>query len=190
MRSESTKHRPLMSLSLDAIFCTKPSVSVRSFRRLLRFAAGLEDFARTSGHYSRRHLFPELAREELKRTCLFCSVHCNQTTLDLEWNSFFSCPACDSPRYIFFGLFPRFYDMFFPHYESAGPTKDQLTSLANIIFEARFSGKLTNELARSVSGIHACRQRESSHRCSKIALSVPSVQLCDKGCLYTGFLID
>ena len=31
-------------LSLDAIFSTKHSVSVRSFRRLLRFAAGLEDF--------------------------------------------------------------------------------------------------------------------------------------------------
>ena len=56
-------------LSLDAIFCTKPSVSVRSFRRLLRFAAGLEDYARTSGHYPRRHIFPELAREDLKLVC-------------------------------------------------------------------------------------------------------------------------
>ena len=94
-------------LSLDAIFCTEPSVSARSFRRLLRFVAGLEDFARTSGHYSRRHLLPELAQEELKRTCLFCYVHCNQTILDSEWHSFFSCLACDSPRYIFRGISPR-----------------------------------------------------------------------------------
>ena len=60
------------------------------------------------------------------------------------------------------GLCPRFYDMFFPNYETAGPTQDQITSLANIINEARFSRKLTNELARFVSGIHACRQREFS----------------------------
>ena len=153
-------------LSLDAIFSTKHSVSVRSFRRLLRFAAGLEDYARTSGHYPRRHIFPELAREDLKRTCLFCYVHCNHKILDSEWHSFFSCPACENPRHIFCKAFPRFYDLFFPQHdplhETAGPTQDQITSLANIIYEARFSRNLTNELARFVSGIHACRQREFS----------------------------
>ena len=119
-------------------------------------------FARTTGHHSRRPQFPELAREELKRTCLFCYVYHNELILDSEWHSFFSCPACDSPRYIFREAFPRFYDMFFPHYETAGPTDDQITSLAQIIHEAKFSRNLTNELARFVTGIHACRQREFS----------------------------
>ena len=175
-----------MSPSLDAIFCTKPSVSARSFRRLLRFAAGLEDYARTSVHYPRRNIFPELAREDLKRTCLFCYVHCNHKTLDSEWHSFFSCPACENPRHIFCKTFPRFYDLFFPQHdplhETAGPTQDQITSLANIIYEARFSRNLTNEWARFVSGIHACRQREFSSLL-KIAPSVLSVRLCDKGYL-------
>ena len=83
-----------------------------------------------------------------------------------EWRSFFSCPACENPRHIFCKTFPRFYDLFFPQHdplqEAAGPTQDKITRLANIIYEARFSRNLTNELARFVSGIHACRQREFS----------------------------
>ena len=56
----------------SALFCTKPSVSARSFRRLLRFVAGLEDFARTNAHQpQRRRIFPELGQEDLKRSCLF-----------------------------------------------------------------------------------------------------------------------
>ena len=52
----------------SAIFCSKPSVSTRTFRRLLRFVAGLEDYARTNAHQPERRLaFPELAQEDLKR---------------------------------------------------------------------------------------------------------------------------
>ena len=69
----------------SALFCTKPSVSARSFRRLLRFAAGLEDFARTNAHQpQRRRIFPELGQEDLKRSCLFCFVNLKQTVLDSE----------------------------------------------------------------------------------------------------------
>ena len=60
----------------SAIFCSKPSVSARAFRRLLRFVAGLEDYARINAHQPERRLaFPELAQEDLKRSCLFCSVN-------------------------------------------------------------------------------------------------------------------
>ena len=63
-------------LPSSAIFCSKPSVSTRTFRRLLRFVAGLEDYARTNAHQPERRLaFPELAQEELTRSCLFCSVN-------------------------------------------------------------------------------------------------------------------
>ena len=115
-----------------------------------------------SGHRTLRSAFPELARNDLKRSCVFCLVYLKSSCLDSEWHSFFSCPACENPRHIFCKAFPRFYDLFFPQHETAGPTQDQITSLANIIYEARFSRNLTNELARFVSGIHACRQREFS----------------------------
>ena len=56
-------------LLTSPIFDTKPSVGAGSFRRLLRFTAGLEDYARTNAHHRRRHAFPKLADESLKRTC-------------------------------------------------------------------------------------------------------------------------
>lgn len=39
-----------------------------------------------------------LLRSAACSTCLFCYVHCNHMTLDSEWHSFFSCPACENPR--------------------------------------------------------------------------------------------
>ena len=50
-------HKQLLSC---ALFSSKPSVSTKCFRRLLRFAAGLEDFARTNAHFPRRKDFPLL----------------------------------------------------------------------------------------------------------------------------------
>ena len=60
------------------IFDIKPSVGAGSFRRLLRFTAGLEDFARADAHHPRRHAFPKPADDSqahvfalllLTRTC-------------------------------------------------------------------------------------------------------------------------
>ena len=59
-------------LLTSPIFATKPTVGTDHFRRLLRFTAGLEDFARINAHHPRRHAFPELADNYLKRTCLYC----------------------------------------------------------------------------------------------------------------------
>ena len=164
----------------SALFCTKPSVSARSFRRLLRFAAGLEDFARTNAHQpQRRRIFPELGQEDLKRSCLFCFVNLKQTVLDSEWHSFFDCPACEEPRHIFIDTFPRFHNLFYPGYETEEPFSDfieaspqqsldqstlpnyklQIARLAKIIHEARFNRYLTNELSRFVINIHVCRRR-------------------------------
>ena len=144
----------------SALFCTKPSVSARSFRRLLRFVAGLEDFARTNAHQpQRRRIFPELGQEDLKRSCLFCFVNLKHTVLDSEWHSFFSCPACEEPRHIFIDTSPRFHYLFCPGYETEEQLLDQITSLAKIIHEARFNRYLTNELSRFVINIHVCRRR-------------------------------
>ena len=122
--------------------------------------AGLEDFARTNAHQPERRLaFPELAQEELKRSCLFCFVNLKHTFLGSERHNFSTCPACEEPRHIFLDTFPRFYNLFFPGFESEGQSMDQITSLAKIIHEGRFSRYLTNELARCVIGIHVCRRR-------------------------------
>ena len=124
----------------SAIFCSKPSVSTRTFRRLLRFVAGLEDFARTNAHQPERRLaFPELAQEELKRSCLFCFVNLKHTFLGSEWHNFSTCPACEEPRHIFLDTFPRFHNLFFPGYEIEGPSHslDQITSPAEIIHETK-----------------------------------------------------
>ena len=141
----------------SAIFCSKPSVSARAFRRLLRFVAGLEDYARINALQPERRLaFPELAQEDLKRSCLFCFVNLKHTCLDSEWHSFFTCPASEEPRHIFLATFPRFHNLLFPGYETEGHSLDQITSLAKIIHEAKLSRYLTR--ACPFCNWHPCLQ--------------------------------
>ena len=150
-------------LLASAVFCSKPSVSTRSFRKLLRFVAGLEYFARTAGHWKLRKSFPEVAGDHVKRACLYCFVHHKILVLDSEWHSFFSCPACEGPRDIFSHCFPRFSEIFVSQNElTPGNNLDQVKPLAKIIHEARFSRHITNELSRFVTGICACRSRQFS----------------------------
>ena len=47
-----------------------------------------------------------------------------------------------------------FYSIFFPE----SPPPGMVVSMAKIFHEARFNRYLTNELARFVAGIHACRR--------------------------------
>ena len=122
-----------------------------NIRMLLRFTAGLEDFARTNAHHSRRHAFPKLADDSLKRTCLFCFANVNVYVEDIEWHSVFFFPCTVKPRELFIQACPRFYSIFFP----ASPPERSIVS--KIFLEARSNRYLTNELARSVAGIHACR---------------------------------
>ena len=95
-------------LLASAIFCSKPSVGTQSFRKLLRFVAGLEYFARKSGHWKLRPRFPEVDGDNVKRACLYCFIHHKILLFDSEWQSFLSCPACKGPRDIFSHGFPRF----------------------------------------------------------------------------------
>ena len=67
-------------------------------RVLLRTLAGLEDFARVTAHHTRRDIHPELARDDLKRMCLYCLVHQGCRVLDSEWHSFFCCPCVAAAR--------------------------------------------------------------------------------------------
>ena len=142
-------------LMSSALFCMKPSVSTCSFRRLLRFAAGLEDYARVNAHHPRRKAFPRLSEDTLRRTGLFCFTKTNMLFDDTEWHSFFVCPCAAKPRELFVDAFPRFYDKFFP----SEPRESLIVSMAEIFLEAKFNFHLTNELSRFITGIHVCRRQ-------------------------------
>ena len=70
------------NLSTLPVFATKPGVSTRAIRILLRFLAGKEDFARRNGHFKRRRSHSQqLQTDEVKRYCFI-----------------FLCPASDRGR--------------------------------------------------------------------------------------------
>ena len=116
------------------IFATKPTVGTGHFRRLLRFTAGLEDFARINAHHPRRHAFPELADNHLKRTCLYCFTKMDVLVEDSEWHSFFYCPCTVRPSELFLQACPRFYSIFFSESPPPGmvvcPRRGPLHSLS------------------------------------------------------------
>ena len=57
-------------------------------------------------------------------------------------------------RELFLQACPSFYSIFFLE----SPPPGMVVSMAKIFHEARFNRYLTNELARFVAGIHACRR--------------------------------
>ena len=73
---------------------------------------------------------------------------------DSEWHSFFYCPCTVRPRELFLQACPSFCRILVLTQYLTG----QDVSMAKIFHEARFNRYLTNELARFVAGIHACRR--------------------------------
>ena len=71
------------------IFPELPKVNTDSFRVLLRTLAGLEDFARTNSHHTRRRCHPTLRTSCYSRGCLHCCFEKNMHCLDSEWHSIF-----------------------------------------------------------------------------------------------------
>ena len=144
---------------MACIFRTKPSVSTVAFRSLLRFLAGLEDFARVNAHYPRRVQFPVLAEERFKRHCLYCLINRNIFVLDSEWHALFNCPSCAAPRALFTHIFPV---------TSEDSEDSRLRLLATLVVSAGANVQLTNELARLVVGVLTCRRRALKALASKI----------------------
>jgi hypothetical protein len=148
-------------ISTTCIFRTKPSVSTAAFRSLLRFLAGLEDFARINAHYPRRAAFPMLGTDRVKRQCLYCLVRRNVSVLDSEWHALFSCPSCVAPRTLFAHIFPVALDV----------SEDScLRLLVTLVVSAGSDTRLTNELSRLVVGVLACRRRTFRALASEIPL--------------------
>jgi hypothetical protein len=81
----------------SVIFRIKPTVSTNMFRTLLRFLAGLEDFARINAHYARRDKHPVLSNPVFKRSCLSCLLRRDINIIDSEWHCrmpLYSRPPC------------------------------------------------------------------------------------------------
>ena len=69
-----------------------------AFKALLRTLVGLEDFARSNAHYSRRKSHPCLHNSGWDRACLYCCYHYGEFHLDSEWHSLLACPLLHAPR--------------------------------------------------------------------------------------------
>ena len=136
---------PLPSrLSSKPVFSAQPTVGTTSFRRLLRFLCGLEDFARINAHFRRREAHPLLSRDDCKRACLSCLVRRNRIVLDSEW------PLSVAPRNLFSHAFPLI----------PVQATDSFRSYISLIVSASENSQLLNEFALWVGGILMCRRRE------------------------------
>ena len=141
------------SLRVTPIFQCRTTVSTTATRRLLRFLAGMEDFARCNGHFSRKHshrIF--LTEEHYKRLCLSCLIRRKVEVLDSEWHAIFECPLNSAPRALFSHAWPL---------ERFGfPSADALHSLVSLVLQARTDARLLDDFALWVVGTLACRRRE------------------------------
>ena len=86
------------------IFSELPNVCTDSFRILLRTLAGVEDFARTNTHYSRRTSHPRLHHSTWDRSFLYGFYRYEQHYFDSEWHSFLEFPLIRSSRREFISL--------------------------------------------------------------------------------------
>ena len=141
------------TLRTAPIFLCRTTVSTTATRHLLRFLAGMEDFARCNGHFPRKHshrIF--LTKEHYKRLCLSCLIRRKVEVLDSEWHALFECPLNSAPRALFSYAYPL---------ERFGfPSADALHSLVALVLQAHTDARLLDDFALWVVGTLACRRKE------------------------------
>ena len=69
---------------------------------LIRFLAGVEDFACRSAHYTLRSKMPSIANSIAKRSCLICLHDRKVVVDDTEWHLLFGCCATAEHRSKYF----------------------------------------------------------------------------------------
>ena len=69
---------------------------------LIRFLAGVEDFACRSAHYTLRSKMPSIANSIAKRSCLICLHDRKVVVDDTEWHLLFGCYATAEHRSTYF----------------------------------------------------------------------------------------
>ena len=138
-------------ITSNPIFDCKPTVSSHDFRCLIRFAAGMGNFARVSAHYNLRNSIPLLCCEPFKRICLHCFT--KRTVLDSEWHAVFRCPLGLHARL----RFQQATGIQLSDFCSNPPT---VHNLARLILHCSSSSQLTDEFSRFVVDITRARSFE------------------------------
>lgn len=92
----------LSILADDTIFPLNSTVDAEKFCTLQRVLAGLEDYARVTGHYARRARHPALATEELKPACVSCWLTEKRIVVDSEGHGLLECEVGAQARRRFF----------------------------------------------------------------------------------------
>ena len=87
----------------DPIFPFVPDVEANAFQKLLRFLAGMEDFARVHSQHCRveKKFCGNVIRDfgqAKRRYCPFCWHYRAWAHLDSEWHTFFACPYTEKVR--------------------------------------------------------------------------------------------
>ena len=152
----------------DPIFPFVPDVEANAFQSLLRFLAGMEDFARVHSQHCRIDkkfcTYTVLRDFSERRYCLFCWHYKHWEHLDSEWHSLFACPYVEKVRRKFrlalesSGLgvtLPSDWDLRF-NAEGRAPN---VHDLAEFVAQCRMHKSLVIELARFVSDLLHRRER-------------------------------
>jgi len=140
-------------LNVEPIFDCKPGVSTAAIRTLLRFLAGLADFARCNAHFKRKkshRIF--LIEDRFRRLCLSCLVRRKVEVLDSEWHALFECPLNQAPRALFSYAHPL--------HQFGFPEANALDCLIALVLQSHTDERLTDDFALWVVGTIACRRQE------------------------------
>ena len=146
-----------------------PDVEANAFQKLLRFLAGMEDFARVHSQHCRveKKFCGTVIRDfgpSQRRYCPFCYYYRAWKHLDSEWHSFFACPYTEQVRRRFrlalrsSGLDTQLHSDWNLSKVGVGRTPD-VHDLAVFVAQCRMHRNLVAELARFVSELLHRRER-------------------------------
>ena len=133
-----------------------PAADTGAVQTLIRMLAGLEDFARTNAHFTRRKYFPGLSESSYERCCLHCFLS-GIRVIDSEWHALFDCPLVTSAR----GRFTLCTEFEFAHSKPSNP--EDLVSLLSFV---RNSPRSLGHLATFAYDIRATRHHNFRRLCS------------------------
>ena len=153
----------------DPIFPVVPDVEANAFQKLLRFLAGMEDFARVHSQHCRieKKFCGSIIREfgqAKRRYCPFCWHYRAWAHLDSEWHTFFACPYTEKVRRRFrLALRSSGLDIYLHsdwNLSKVGVARiPDVHDLAVFVAQCRMHRNLVAELARFVSELLHRRER-------------------------------
>ena len=121
---------------------------------LIRFLAGVEDFACRSAHFQLRAKFPSVVHSNAKRSCLICLCDRKISVEDTEWHLLFGCQVNVEFRSKYFASLLKA-----PPPAANLPSSPSISSLVSHFLFARESSENIYSFAQFVSNSLRARQR-------------------------------